>query len=362
MKALFVYKYLTLGGVESVLRARLEGLHAYRIEAEAWFLSDGIGRTLFRGMGNLVRVGGINDLQRYLDGWPKDLVATIDTEEVLPVLARFSGYLPVVLELHSPYRENRVYLRWLDRLSIRALWTPSRYQAQVVARSFSHLPYPRVIPNPLRAVFAEEPHPFFPAPPLPIVAWIGRLDGLKNWGEFLKIGALLLKDGRQVELCVVGSAPRFGPGADLQREAKRAGVLARFKWLPSVPPLVMPRLLDGVRDSGGALVSTSRGESFGMTIAEGMARGCPVVVPAHGPFPEYVRDGENGLCYKPGSVQEAARRIEALLSDVALRQRLGENARRDILTLCGPQKALAILARELATAAQPPSSPLGPSG
>jgi glycosyltransferase involved in cell wall biosynthesis len=362
MRVLFVYKYLTLGGVETVLRARLEGLLAHGIEAEAWFLSDGIGRILFRGMESLVRVGGINDLQRYLDGWPKDLVATIDTEEVFPALAAFSRHVPVVLELHSPYRENRVYLRWLDRLSIRALWVPSRYQAEVVARSFPHLPYPRVIPNPLRSAFVEERQLFSPPPPLAVVAWIGRLDGLKNWGEFLRIGGLILKDGGDVEFWIVGNAPRFGPAADLLRKAKRAGVMARFKWLPSLPHSVMPRLLDAVRESGGVLVSTSRGESFGMTIAEGMARRCPVVVPALGPFPEYVRDGENGLCYRPGSVQEAAHCVAALLSDAALRRRLGENARRDILALCGPENALAILARELAIAAQPPAGPSGPSG
>jgi glycosyltransferase involved in cell wall biosynthesis len=123
----------------------------------------------------------------------------------------------------------------------------------------------------------------------------------------------------------------------------------------------MPRLLDATRDSGGVVVSTSRSESFGMTVAEAMARRCAVVVPAQGPFPEYVRDGENGLCYRPGSVQEAAHRVEVLLSDAAFRRRLGENARRDILALCGPEHALAVLARELAAAAQPPAGPLGPS-
>jgi hypothetical protein len=37
VKVLFVYKYLTLGGVEAVLRARLDGLSAAGIEAHAWF-------------------------------------------------------------------------------------------------------------------------------------------------------------------------------------------------------------------------------------------------------------------------------------------------------------------------------------
>ena len=47
MKVLFVYKYLTLGGVETVLRARLDGLAECGIDAHAWFFDDLGGRALF---------------------------------------------------------------------------------------------------------------------------------------------------------------------------------------------------------------------------------------------------------------------------------------------------------------------------
>ena len=47
MKILFVYKYLTMGGVESVLSARLMGLPNFGVDARAWFLSDGAGRGCF---------------------------------------------------------------------------------------------------------------------------------------------------------------------------------------------------------------------------------------------------------------------------------------------------------------------------
>ena len=38
----------------------------------------------------------------------------------------------------------------------------------------------------------------------PVVAWIGRLDRVKNWVEYLRIAAALLERGRLVEFWLVG--------------------------------------------------------------------------------------------------------------------------------------------------------------
>ncbi len=56
MKVLFVYKYLTLGGCETVLRARLDGLTALGVDARAWFLNDGPGRSIFAGVEDRVHL------------------------------------------------------------------------------------------------------------------------------------------------------------------------------------------------------------------------------------------------------------------------------------------------------------------
>jgi len=362
MKILFVYKYLTLGGVEAVIRARLDGMHPHGIEAHAWFLADGPGRGMFTGKESFLHIGDVSALMGHLEVETYDVLSSIDTEEAFPAMHRVTPRSKLVLEIHSPYRENVVYLRWLERLEIAGFLVPSSFQASVVRGSLGrHAPI-HVVPNPLRRVFVAEPEDFEPRPPYPVVAWIGRLDRVKYWVEYLRIAAALLERGRLVEFWLVGRADEPVVERWFVRKAKQLGVLSRLKWFRGFPHEQMPRLLDATRDSGGVVVSTSRSESFGMTVAEAMARRCPVVVPAHGPFPEYVRDGENGLCYRPGSVREAAHSVEVLLSDAALRRRLGENARRDILALCGPEHALAILARELAIAAQPPAGPLGLSG
>jgi glycosyltransferase involved in cell wall biosynthesis len=102
-----------------------------------------------------------------------------------------------------------------------------------------------------------------------------------------------------------------------------------------------------VRESGGAVVSTSRGESFGLTIAEAMARRCAVAAPDHSAFPEFVEPGKTGALFTPGSATAAADRIQELLADAGLRAALGERARESVLARFAPEPALAVLAAEL---------------
>ena len=71
-------------------------------------------------------------------------------------------------------------------------------------------------------------------------------------------------------------------------------------------------------------------EAFGRVVLEAMLCGIPVVAENRGGYASFIRHGENGfLFHDPG---EAATQLEALKSDVALRERIGaaahETARR----------------------------------
>ena len=347
MKVLFVYKYLTLGGVEAVIRARLDGLRRCGLEAHAWFLVDGPGRGMFAGMEPFLHVGDVGALSVHLARERYDVVSSIDTEEAFPAMHQVAPHGRLVLEVHSPYRENVVYLRWLEMLEIAAFLVPSRFQASVVRGSLGwHAPI-HVVPNPLRQAFAVEPEAFEHRPPHPVVAWVGRLDRVKNWPEFLKVAAVLLARAHLVEFWVVGQADEPDVEHWFLRRAGRLGVLSRMRWFRDFPHEQMPRLLDAVRDSGGVIVSTSRFESFGMTVAEAMARGCAVVVPERGPFDEFVAHGTTGFLYPPGSPARAAELVEMFLRDAILRRECGLNGRKAILARHGPDQAIPVLVQVL---------------
>jgi glycosyltransferase involved in cell wall biosynthesis len=69
-------------------------------------------------------------------------------------------------------------------------------------------------------------------------------------------------------------------------------------------------------------------EGFGMAYLEAMGFGLPVIASAAGGAREIVREGVNGFLVEPGDRPALVRRLRELMSDVALRRRLGGEARR----------------------------------
>jgi glycosyltransferase involved in cell wall biosynthesis len=356
MKVLFVYRFLTLGGVETVLRARLDGLQRWGIEAHAWFFHDLGGGPVFRGLRDRVHVGGPEACLRFLDGGGFDLVSSIDTEEILRAAAGRTGPR-LILECHTPYQENLEYLRRLGPCRPAVTFVPSFHQREVVLERMGEGAEVRVVPNPLHRDFVEEPRPFQAPPPRPVVAWIGRMDDLKNWQGFVRLAGILERSGPPAEFWMAGGFVGQVGVDDLLRSAREEGILSRLRWFRNLPHARVPAFFDAVRDSGGVVVSTSRGESFGMTVAEAMARGCPVLAPRRPPFTEFVEDGATGELYPlpkgGGEVWEpVAGRIQELLADACRRERLGRAGREAILRDYSPAPAISALARELENAAR----------
>ena len=71
-------------------------------------------------------------------------------------------------------------------------------------------------------------------------------------------------------------------------------------------------------------------EGWGMSLLEAMACGKPVVATRIGAVPEVVDDGTTGILVEPGDVHALARALLVLLTDAALRRRMGEAGRRRV--------------------------------
>jgi len=78
------------------------------------------------------------------------------------------------------------------------------------------------------------------------------------------------------------------------------------------------------------MVSPSLYEGFGLPAAEAMACGVPLVATTAGAFPEVIEDGETGLLVPPADPTALADAIARLMSDAALRRRMGEAGRTRI--------------------------------
>jgi len=97
-----------------------------------------------------------------------------------------------------------------------------------------------------------------------------------------------------------------------------------LRWFPSVEHKDMPALYRYVAASGGCLFSTSVRESFGVAVLEGMASGCPVVVPKASALVDLVHHGETGLFYRSGNSRAASREVLRLLGDRAFHDKVAQ--------------------------------------
>jgi glycosyltransferase involved in cell wall biosynthesis len=152
----------------------------------------------------------------------------------------------------------------------------------------------------------------------------------KGQDVFLRAAAAvaLRADPRPARFYVVGSPIYATAGsqfseAELRNLAAELGVADRVGFIPYQPDTAaVYRALDV------AVHASTRPEPFGLTIAEAMGCGKPVVVAAAGGAAELFTPGHDGLGHTPGDATGLADAIARLTSDPGLRAQLGANARR----------------------------------
>ena len=122
-----------------------------------------------------------------------------------------------------------------------------------------------------------------------------------------------------VKLLIVGSGPEL---PRLEAAAAELHVEQDCIFVPAVPK-VAP-LLRGM----DIFVSCSSSEAFSNAVLEAMACGCCPVGSRVGGTPELIADGERGLLFESGNVQDLAAKLALLIENQELRGRLAHNAAR----------------------------------
>jgi glycosyltransferase involved in cell wall biosynthesis len=80
-------------------------------------------------------------------------------------------------------------------------------------------------------------------------------------------------------------------------------------------------------DAADLFVLATLHETYGMAVAEALARGLPVVATETGSIPELVFGGSAGIVVPPGNLDRLTEALSAVLGDAALRARLAAGAR-----------------------------------
>jgi glycosyltransferase involved in cell wall biosynthesis len=287
-----------------------------------------LGRSLYDPLAifDLVRIVRGRDIQvMHLQGYGGTNLGRI--------AARFCD-IPAVVHIHSDLREYREdYGWWLHAFDlVLGSWTASCLAvSHAAARSAIEVQgFPE---DRMRVLFgAVDPRRFRPPdrsmrdaarkaldldPADPIVLCIARLFPVKGVDQLLDAWVHVTRQSARVRLLIAGDGPER---ATLEARARELGISGSVHFLGH-------RLdVEKVAQASDVVVIPSRSESGPLTAVEAMATGIPVVGFRVGGVEELVWDGEQGLLVSAGDIASLARAVLQLLSDAALRERMGRAA------------------------------------
>lgn len=178
-----------------------------------------------------------------------------------------------------------------------------------------------------------------------VVLTVGRLHPRKGQLHTIRALQSLAREFRaQIEYWIVGGQSKGGYADELQAAAAESDLQVRFFGD------VSDEELDQIYDRADifAMTSVDHGhsiEGFGLVYLEAAAHGLPVVGHNVGGVAEAVVDGRTGLLVPPHRPAQLAAAFERLITDPALRRRLGEEGRHWALRNRWTQSAEALFRR-----------------
>lgn len=169
-----------------------------------------------------------------------------------------------------------------------------------------------VIPNPAR--MGQNTYD----PASRIILSVGHLDANKGYHRAVEVAARILPDHPDWQWHICGEGPER---QRLEAMIEEAGLQKQMKLLGLVTDM------DAMYAQAAVLVMTSAMEGLPMVLLEGKAHGLPLVSfdIMTGPS-DIIDDGINGFLIKPFDTDAMAQKLDDLLANNALRQRMSENA------------------------------------
>ncbi|MBN2821790.1 MAG: glycosyltransferase [Coriobacteriia bacterium] len=165
----------------------------------------------------------------------------------------------------------------------------------------------------------------------PLVTQISRFDPWKD-----PLGVIeafkLVREEVDCRLVLCGSMAADDPEGLVvyQEVARKARKLVESGDVILIAQDSPSSFINALQRASTVLVQKSTREGFGLTVAEGMWKGKPVVASRVGGIPLQITHGETGFLVEPHDIQATAEQIITLLRDTQLRANIGEQAREAI--------------------------------
>jgi glycosyltransferase involved in cell wall biosynthesis len=232
---------------------------------------------------------------------------------------------------------NRARKTWRD--DVRVFVAPSRFCASRLVRG--GIDERRLV---VKQHFTADPGDHFPPPSQSAdVVFVGRLSEEKG-------ASVLLRAWREAGLAALGTLWIVGDGPERRALEQECGPGVRFTGARPFEDV-----LDLVGHARTLVVPSVCYETFGRAVIEGFACGRSVVASAIGAIGEAVENERTGFTFPAGDASALGAALRRLLSNPALADTCGANARREYLARYTPavnyQLLRAVYERAMGTAA-----------
>jgi len=150
------------------------------------------------------------------------------------------------------------------------------------------------------------------------ILWAGRLIGWKHPCVPILMAERLKQDNVIFQMKIIGTGELEGLMRNL---VKQKGLSDCVQLLGATPP---EKVREHMEAADIFTFTSDFNEGWGVVLNEAMSSGCAVVAShAIGSVPFLLRDGDNGMIYRNGDMDDLYLKIRALIGDGVLRQRLG---------------------------------------
>lgn len=346
VKVLHLLSSAEVGGAEMMTWRLVGHMDKRRFESHvAFWLGTGPMCSKFEGLGVPVTVlnwrparalQALADLVRLLRRERFDIVQVYGLKANLFVrpIAALCGRPYFVTAQRSIDSDRRAWHSWIDRLTspLVHLYLCNSEAASDILAQRERIPHKKlaVVHNGIDPTPFERDHKAraeiraeLQLPPgVPLVTVVANLRTPKGHRHLLEALALLPRQGQAWKVALVGEGPLR---EELEQQADRLQISDRVIFMGARQDI--PRVLA----AADLFVLPSLWEGLPGAVMEAMAAGLPVVASDVGGVRELLCDGETGYLVPAAQPEPLAERLQALLADAALRERMGAAGRTRLI-------------------------------
>lgn len=293
-----------------LLKRRAEYIKKYYPHTEVNFLVlESFVHDTPEGFDHVYVTKDKEEIQRIMED--NDILIDVDTPGLFNIINNVKK--PLVIECHSFFPQSREYISGKLPVNTKLVIVPSLSFQSIIQNEISNKKIPvEYVYNIVEKSTEKENSLYINLEKFRPILWVGRLEDNKNWQGALKILSILVNEYgyKNAELFFVGNVVGQYKKSFLDT-VKDINLLPYVRHISGADFKYMGNIYNQVYESKGIYLSTSKCETFGLTVAEAMSYGLPCVINNL----EVFREISEGSTLIFNNEKEAAQQLYQLLED-----------------------------------------------